>query len=87
MTMFKGRMSCKQFMKCDPQSEVSSGGWSGVQVSMLQQNRVAVWVWSLSWQKRKTVLELGEIAVLDLPKKLENTHYMRFLTTFIILQN
>ena len=51
-------------------------------VSMLQQNRISVWVWSLSWQKEKPKLRLGKIVVLDLPKKLENTYRMLYFDNF-----
>ena len=48
----------------------------------LQQNRISVWVWSLSWQKEKPKLRLGKIVVLDLPKKLENTYRMLYFDNF-----
>ena len=50
-----------------------------VVASMLQQNRISVWVWCLSWQKKKKIeLGLGEAVILDLSKKLENAHCLLY---------
>ena len=57
------------------------------EVSIMQQNRIFVWVWSLFWQKGKTELGLGETTVLDLCKKLGNTYYMLFFGNIFILQH
>ena len=51
-------------------------------MSVLQQNSLPFRVWSLSWQKRKTELGLGETAVLDIPKKLENLYRKQYFDNF-----
>ena len=53
-----------------------------VVVSMLQQNKIRVWVLFCLGKKVKTELGLGETGFSDLSKKLKNTHCMLYFDNF-----
>ena len=82
ITKFKGRMSCKQYMKSKPIK------WSFKWWCRCWSKAGYLYEFDLYLgKKKKKELELGETVVLDLFKKLENTHCMLYLIIFLILQH
>ena len=77
MAKFKGRMSCKQYMKNKPIK------WGFKWWCRYCSKTGYLHEFDLYLDKKdKTELGLGETVVLDLPKKLENTHCMLYFDNF-----
>ena len=82
MTKFKGRMSCKQYMKNKP-IKCDFKRWCRCCSKTGYLHEFDLYL----GKKEKTKLGLGETVVLDLSEKLENNTVCFILTIFLILQH
>ena len=78
MTKFKGQMSCKQYMK----NKLIKWGFKWWCLCCSKTGYLYEFDLYLA-KKEKTKLGLGETVVLDLSKKLENTHFMLYFDNFL----
>ena len=76
MTKFKGRISCKQYMKSKTAKWVFK--WSCRRYSKGYLYEFDLYL----GKKEKAELGFGKTVVLDLYKKLENTHCMLYFDNF-----